>query len=146
MGMTICNWAWRLLIGGVLLWAAYSKWQEGISYFPPESIYDRIVAMTPWRHYAVLATESLMGLWVLSGIRPRWGALGSGVLLIAFSVMLAVEIFRESPALCGCGISKVYAGGDPRIDLAMGIARNLLLLAGCGWLWLMSHDEPRVKA
>lgn len=146
MVMKICNWAWRLLIGGVLLLAAYSKWQEGISYFPPESIYDRIVAMRPWRHHAILATESLMGLWVLSGIRPRWSAAGVSVLLLGFSAMLAVEIFRESPELCGCGISKVFAGGDPRIDLAMGIARNLLLLAGCGWLWLMSQDERRVDS
>lgn len=143
MAVKISNWAWRVLIAGVLLWAACAKWTQGISYLPPESIYDRIVGMSLWRHYAILAVESLLALWLLSAIRPRWSALAGGMLLLGFTAILAAEIFRASPALCGCGISQVYPGGDPRIDLGMGIARNVLLLIGCAWLWLMSEGDGR---
>lgn len=141
MVVSLCNWIWRLLIAAVLLLAAYGKWSEGISYLPPESVYDRLVAFSPFRHYGFLAVEVAIGLWVLCAVKPRWSAIAAGALFAFFTVLLGIEIFRASPVLCGCGLQQVYPDGDPRIDLGFGMARNLLLLIGCGWIWLMSGEE-----
>lgn len=142
MALKLCNWLWRLLIGGVLLLAAYAKWKDGISYLPPETIYDRIVAFSPWRHYTILAMEATIGVWVLTGLRTRWSSIAAGVMLFAFCALLGAEIMRENPSTCGCGIRQVFPGGDPRVDLALGIVRNVFLLLGCAWLYVLG-EEPQ---
>lgn len=142
MAIKLCNWLWRLLIGGVFVLAAYGKWHEGISYLPPQTIYDRIVGFSLWRHYAILAMEGVIGLWVIIGIRPRWSSIAAGVLLLAFCALLGAELVRENPSTCGCGIRQVFPGGDPRVDLIMGLVRNGILLLGCAWLYLLGEDPP----
>ena len=142
MAVTLCNWVWRLLIAGVLLIAAYSKWAQGRNYLEAESIYDRIVAFSPWRHYAILAVEALIGLWVLSSIKVRWSSIAGGILFAGFTAVVTAEMFRANPTDCGCGITQIFPDGDPRVDLAFAIGRNVLLLIGCAWLWLMGEDEP----
>ncbi len=144
MAVEICNWVWRLLIGGVLLVSAYAKWSHGLNLGPVESIYDRIVAYSYTRHYSILAVEALIGLWMLSSLKPRWSSAVAGALLLAFTGILAAELFRQTPALCGCGIRQVFPDGiDPRVELGFSIGRNVLLLLGCAWLWLMTGPEPK---
>lgn len=144
MGLKLCNLLWRLLIGSVLLLAAWGKWWEGMHYGPPQTIYDRFVAMAPWRHYAMLALEAIVALWLISGWRTRAAAWVTGGMLGAFTLLLAAEIWRRTPALCGCGIAEIYPEGDPRVALAMGIVRNAILIFGCVWLILMPpHAESR---
>ncbi len=141
MLITLCTWIWRVLIAVVFLSAAYAKWRQGISYMPPETIYDRLVAFSPWRHYAMLGVETLIGTWVLSALKPRWSSIATGALLLVFTVMLGAEIYNRSPMLCGCGIVQVFPDGDPRVDLALGMVRNAVLMAGCAWIFLLGEDK-----
>jgi len=141
MALRLCTWIWRGLIALVFLAAAWSKWHAGIGYLEPLSIYDRIVAGSLMRHYAILAAEVLATVWLLSALKPRWSAIYSAALLLGFTVLLAIEISSANPVACGCGLREVTPDGDPRADLAMGIGRNVILLLGCGWLWLFA-DEP----
>lgn len=136
-----CNWLWRVLIAGVFLLAAWNKWQEGINLFPPWSIYDRVVAGSELRHTAIIATEALVGLWVLSSLRTRYAVSAAGIILSGFIVILFLELQSQSPSDCGCGITQVFPGGDPRVGLRAGIWRNALLLLGCVWLFVMGQEE-----
>lgn len=136
-----CNWLWRVLIAGVFLLAAWNKWQEGINFTPPWSIYDRLVAGSALRHGAIIGLEVLVGLWVLSSLRTRYAAAAAGLILSGFIVILYLELQSQSPSDCGCGITQVFPGGDPRVGLRAGIVRNAMLLLGCGWLMLMGDDQ-----
>lgn len=145
MAVTLCNWLWRVLIGGVFLLAAYGKWKEGINYLPAETIYDRIVGFSLWRHNTILAIETIIGLWVISSWRPRWSVMAAGTMLLAFCALLGAELWRETPMNCGCGMRQVFPDGDPRVGLIIGLVRNGVLLLGCVWLYLLS-EEPPIRA
>lgn len=136
-----CTWLWRGVIALVFLTAAWSKWNTGIVYFDPVTMYDRFVAGSPIRHYAILAAEVFAGIWVLSTVKPRWSAIYSAALLTGFTVLLVIEVIRDNPVVCGCGLREVRPDGDPRVELAFSIGRNVILLLGCGWLWLFP-EEP----
>ena len=141
MLIDICTWIWRLMISLAFLAAAYGKYHEGLNYFPPETIYDRMVASSPARHYAVIGVEVVLGLWVLSTVKPRWSSAAAGLVLLGFTVILGVEIFRRTPMFCGCGMVQVYPDGDPRVDLALGMVRNMVMMAGCGWIYMLGIKE-----
>lgn len=143
MALRLCTWLWRGLIALVFLTFAWSKWDAGIGYLEPLSIYDRIVAGSLMRHHAILAVEVLAAVWLLSTLKPRWSAIYSAALLTVFTVLLAIEISSANPVACGCGLREVTPGGDPRADLAMGIGRNVILLLGCGWLWLFAEEPAK---
>jgi hypothetical protein len=145
MAVRLCNYLWRLLIGVVFLLAAYGKWREGINVIPPLSIYDRLVNGLLWRHQAILLIEVGIALWVLLGWRIRWSSAVAAALLIAFSIILTLELRSNAPGSCGCGIHEVLPGGDPRDAIKQAIARNALLLLGCAWLWFLG-EEPEPPA
>jgi len=142
MPVTICNWAWRVLIAVIFLLAALTKYQQGINFLPPWSVYDRFVAFSPLRHYGVIVAEVLIAIWLISGVKTRWAASAAGLVLSGFIVILAIELTSDNPAHCGCGIMPVYPGEDPRIGLRNGIVRNGLILLGCLWLLLLG-DNPK---
>lgn len=141
MTIRIASLVWRVIVGGVFLLAAYGKWKQGINYFPPYTIYDRMVQGIVWRHYAAVGIELGIGLWMLSGFRPRWSGGVAGVVTIGFTLLLVAELWRESPAGCGCGLAQIFADGDPRAELRSDIIRNVLLLVGCGWLLMMGNGR-----
>lgn len=145
MAVRLCNYLWRLLIGVVFLLAAYGKWREGINVIPPLTIYDRFVNGMLWRHQAMLLIEVGIALWVLVGWRIRWSTAVAAALLITFTVLMAVELRSGAPGDCGCGIHQIFPSGDPRDALKQAITRNLLLLLGCAWLWLLG-EEPKTPA
>lgn len=138
----LCNVIWRVLIAAMFLLAAYGKWREGLHYLPPFTIYDRLIGLSLVRHNAVLLVEAALALWLLSGWRIRWSATVAGVMLLGFIGLLTAELWAETPASCGCGISQVFPDGDPRMELIMGIIRNAVMLLGCLWLILMGDFKP----
>lgn len=151
MAIRLCTWLWRGLIALVFLQAAWTKWERSAEYIHPvsiferTSIYDRIVAGSPMRHYGILASEVLAGVWILSGLKPRWSAIYTATLLTAYIVVLGYEIRDPNPQVCDCGI-RLLRAGNPRVDLAIGIVRNIFLMLGCGWIWLMSDDAGKPTA
>ena len=137
---------WRIIVGGVFLVAAVSKYREGVNYGPPQSIYDRMVQSRPERHYVMLAVEAGVGLWLLSGWRKRWASGMAGILLLGFIALMLWELRRTDPDVCGCGISAVYPeGNDPRLALKIALVRDAVLLAGCIWMWLLSEGIKATK-
>jgi uncharacterized membrane protein YphA (DoxX/SURF4 family) len=143
MAIRLSTWLWRGIIALVFLTAVWSKWNAGIEYLRPVSIYDRIVAGSPFRHYAILTAETLCGLWILLPWKPRWSAIYTATLLVTFVVLLGFEISSADPQACDCGLRELRPGGDPRMNLALGIVRNVLLLLGCGWIWLFGEEPAR---
>jgi hypothetical protein len=99
----------------------------------------------PWR-YLASASEIVLGLWLLSGLRLRAAATSALVVLVLFSALIGWELLKDDPVPCGCGAT--LAGPPPalptqisqvwpppprdvapiRRDLALGLARNLALL------------------
>jgi hypothetical protein len=142
----LCNLLWRLLLAGVLLLAAWGKFSEGIEAPPWRTIYDRMVASIAWRHYAILAIEALMALWLLAGVKVRWAAAATTVILTGFSAILIAELWRTNPSACGCGLRQIYPGGDPRTELWIDLVRNAILLLGCGWLWIFGLTNAAAHA
>ena len=144
--LRVCAILWRLLIGGVFLAAAAAKYQEGIRYGPPQTLYDRVVHFSPVRHYAILGAETIVGVWLISGWGRRWASGMAGFLLLAFTAVMIWELRRTDPDPCGCGISAVFSdGGDPRVALKAAIVRNVILLAGCAWIGLVCWGMDEKK-
>lgn len=144
MAIRLCTWLWRGLIALVFLMAAWSKWNAGFASLNPMSIYDRIVAGSPMRHYAILATEVLAGVWVLSGLKLRWAAVYTAAMLTIYIIVLGVAIADPNPKVCDCGVRPVFPEDNARmmrVNLAIGIVRNVILMLGCGWIWLFG-EEP----
>ena len=141
MAIRLSIWLWRGVIALVFLGAAWVKWSDGVQYDDPLSLYDRIVAGSPVRHFGILAAEVFAAAWMLSGTKLRWSAVYTATMLVVFCIALGFEIRRADPEVCGCGLRIVTPGGDPRIDLALAIVRNIILMFGCAWLWLLG-EEP----
>jgi hypothetical protein len=140
MLLTVSTWVWRLILGVIFVTAAWTKWRAGVSYMPPETIYERLVAMSSFRHYLFVAIEGAIGLWLLSGMKMRWSSVAAAVMLLAFAGVLAAELLRRNPLDCGCGIREITPDGDPRVAIYMSLARNGVLLFGCWWLWILADD------
>ncbi len=134
------------MIALVFLWAVWSKWTAGIEYLRPVSLYDRIVAGSMFRHYAILTAETVCGVWILLPWKPRWSAIYAATLLTTFIILLGFEISSANPQVCDCGLRELRPGGDPRINLAFGLARDVMLLLGCGWIWLFAEEPEQTTA
>jgi uncharacterized membrane protein YphA (DoxX/SURF4 family) len=131
----ILMWSCRILIAGVLVWAAMAK-----IFAPPSvaTLYEQWVATYAWARYVVPAMELLLGAWVLSGLRPGLAACFTIALLSGFSGILIAELGKDHPKPCGCfgGANSVYDPNIIRMGLIVGLARNVLIIAGMCYLFL----------
>lgn len=138
---------WRVVLAAALLLAAWGKWRAGINPSPfPETIYDRVVAQHVWMHYTLIGYETLLGAWLLSGIRARWAAWVMLVTLLGFCVLIGREVLSPDPLGCGCGLQPVLPGRGPdevRKELLMSLGRNLLLMLGAGYVVVMATGKGR---
>lgn len=129
----------RLVVGGVFVLAGSLKLlgsqRTGMTmfwaFFPPGS----------FSAYAMIGFELLLGLWLISGRQPRASTGVAIVTLVAFSIAIGMEMRKERPTACGCLVVEVKPGDDPaavRRQLALGIARNVALIATAAWVLLMT--------
>jgi hypothetical protein len=100
------------------------------------SIFEDWAANYPALGYGLIVIEIALGLWLLSGLVIRKAAWTTIILLVLFSGFIATEIVRKNPRTCGCAVP-VIPGQPPRSirkELALSLARNIVLIAGAGWL------------
>lgn len=135
----------QLLLAALFLWAAYAK--ATMTAGGP-TMYEQWLESYPSTHYLLPAAEVVLGLWLLVGILPRGAALISMSLVSGFSGLLILEIFREHPKPCGCmgAIAAIYEPSAIRWSLAEGIGRNILMIAGCVYIYLRADARARAAA
>ena len=93
----------RLIVGGVFIWAAVTKIADPLSFAQDVKNY-RVVGQTlsfltaiflPW-------VELIAGVSLIIGIFPRSSALVISGLLVFFIILIAVTIIRGIDVDCGC--------------------------------------------
>lgn len=120
------EWFLRWMLGVVLIYSSWHKVLEPLQFakilyqyqiFPAPAI-SLIAIIVPFLQLTV-------GTALLLGIYPRSAALLCDVMLLLFTVTLAVNILRGHQFDCGCfNISGIGGGTSPKIS----ILRNLVLL------------------
>jgi uncharacterized membrane protein YphA (DoxX/SURF4 family) len=115
----------RFLVGGMFIWASMTK----IKYPPQFAQNVANYGMVPYWFLDFSATvlpwvELLTGLFLIIGLRARAAAMILGGLLVMFTVMVIINIFKGETFSCGC-----YDTVGERIGW-------LKVLKNTGWLLL----------
>lgn len=129
----------RLALAGVLLYAVYAKinnpagtfasfdslrWQLAIGSFGIAIANYQVLppSVTETVAYAVIIIETILGLWLLTGIGLRWSASGAAAMLGFFFALMLHAYSRGLVIDCGC-----FGPGDTLGPKTL--ARDGLLLA-----------------
>ena len=123
----------RILLGAVFLWASFdkiidpSKFARDISNYHiiPFGLENIIAIVLPW-------LEFLIGSGLILGILVDGAVLLSGVLLIAFNVLIAQAILRGFNIDCGCGLKEGQLVGVEKL------LENFVFLGGAYLVYLRS--------
>ena len=123
----------RVLLGAVFLWASIdkiidpSKFARDISNYHiiPFGLENIIAIVLPW-------LEFFIGSGLILGILVDGAVLLSGVLLIAFNVLIAQAILRGFNIDCGCGLKEGQLVGVEKL------LENFVFLGGAYLVYLRS--------
>jgi uncharacterized membrane protein YphA (DoxX/SURF4 family) len=131
------EWALRLLIGGLFIYAAWAKRAEGIGFADSIAEFRILPAflIVPFM-LSIVPFEFAAGAMVVTGWQKRIGVLGLLIMSAMYSVALVAALARGIAVNCGCfGTSAV--GTNPWLDLG----RDLLIVAGCALLYRIVTKE-----
>jgi len=136
------EWALRLAIGGLFIYAGWAKRAEGIDF--ADSIAEfRILPLTliiPFM-LSIVPFEIAAGAMVVTGVGKRVGVLGLLLMTAMYSIALVSALARGIVVNCGCfGTSVVGA------SVWMDLGRDLLILAGCAVLYAIVTREADLKS
>ena len=123
----------RILLGAVFLWASFdkiidpSKFARDISNYHiiPFGLENIIAIVLPW-------LEFLIGSGLILGILVDGAVLLSGILLIAFNVLIAQAMLRGFNIDCGCGLKEGQLVGVEKL------LENFVFLGGAYLVYLRS--------
>ena len=95
--------AFRLIVGGVFIWAGVSKIADPLSFAHNVRNYQLVgqtlsfltAIFLPW-------VELIAGLWLIVGLYPKSSALLISCLLFFFIVLVAITMARGLNVDCGC--------------------------------------------
>lgn len=128
----------RVVVGGIFVYAGALKignpleFADSIATFqilPPELINLVALALPPF--------EILVGGLLIFGICKRPAAFSLLILTGLFMLFLVQAIARGLEVDCGC-----FGSGEPSPWSAwISLGRNVLLLAGCWWIYLRASDS-----
>jgi len=93
----------RLIVGGVFIWAGISKIADPLSFAQNVRNYQLVgpalsfltAIFLPW-------VELIAGMWIIIGIYPRSSALLISCLLMFFIVLVLITMARGLDVDCGC--------------------------------------------
>ncbi|HNT00588.1 MAG TPA: MauE/DoxX family redox-associated membrane protein [Candidatus Saccharicenans sp.] len=93
----------RLIVGGVFIWAGVSKIADPLSFAQDVRNYQLVgpalsfltAIFLPW-------VELIAGLWLIIGIYPKSSALLISSLLLFFIVLVLITMARGLDVDCGC--------------------------------------------
>ena len=123
----------RILLGAVFLWASFdkiidpSKFARDISNYHiiPFGLENIIAIVLPW-------LEFFIGSGLILGILVDGAILLSGILLIAFNVLIAQAMLRGFNIDCGCGLKEGQLVGVEKL------LENFVFLGGTYLVYLRS--------
>ena len=123
----------RILLGAIFLWASFdkiidpSKFARDISNYHiiPFGLENIIAIVLPW-------LEFLIGSGLILGILVDGAVLLSGILLIAFNVLIAQAMLRGFNIDCGCGLKEGQLVGVEKL------LENFVFLGGTYLVYLRS--------
>jgi uncharacterized membrane protein YphA (DoxX/SURF4 family) len=128
-------WCLRV-VGTLFLWSAYLHREEPRLDVAPTMVDD--FARRIGRSW-IVGAESLLGIWLLSGVFPRTSAVFTIVVLSAYSGAIVHETRKPSPKPCGC----LSVPGPTRADvtrrgLYWSLCRNAIIMGACGitFIWV----------
>lgn len=131
----------RLLLAGVLLYAALGKWASPQAFAENVANYRLLpAAVVPVFAASVLGLETLLGLLLLSGFFLEEAALAAMGLFGAFALAIGSALVRNLKIECGC----FGAGGSPATTLSL--LKDLGLLGGAAALFFFSRLSRRITA
>ena len=131
----------RLIVGGVLIVAGYSKFSDPAGNVRAVRAYRLLPeSVVPTVGHALPTVEMVIGLFLILGLLTRAFAVVAGLFFLAFIIGIASAWARGLEINCGCfGSSGVPA--NPQRQYAIDIARDVGLLALSVWLVIW----PRTK-
>ena len=106
---TVLHWAARLFLGGIFVYAGYTKinWADvttvQLQFSSAIEAYQLLPLWSVWyvTHYLPWI-EVVLGMMILSGWKLRWFAAGGAGLLGSFIFAMAITYARGIDADCGC--------------------------------------------
>jgi len=128
------EWALRLSIGGMFVYAGWAKRGAGIDFADSIAEFRILPAalIIPFM-LSIVPFEIAAGAMVITGLGKRVGVLGLLLMTAMYSVALTSALARGITVNCGCFGTSV-AGTNVWLDLG----RDLLILAGCVVLYLIT--------
>ena len=131
----------RLVLGGVFVWAGTAKLVQASSFVETVAAFDILpVAWVAPFALSVIWIELIAGGLLLLDIWPRSNALVLLVLLVVFSAVLGINMYRGNDVTCGC------FGGDGEASLAWTLLRDLLLAGGAALLLARKEQVESVSS
>ena len=127
------EWALRLTIGGLFIYAGWVKRGEGIDFADSIAEFRILPAalVIPFM-LSIVPFEIAAGAMVVTGLGKRVGALGLLLMTAMYSIALTSALARGITVNCGCFGTSVV-GTSVWLDLG----RDLLILAACAVLYRM---------
>ena len=125
------EWALRLAIGGLFIYAGWAKRNAGIDFADSIAEFRILPAalVVPFM-LSIVPFEMAAGAMVITGLGKRVGVLGILLMTAMYCAALASALARGIVVNCGCfGTSVVGA------SVWMDLGRDLLILAGCVLLY-----------
>ena len=129
--------AFRLLMGGIFLWAGHSKVAEPMQTLAtiysyqivvPDGLASAIAHTLPW-------LEILIGVTLLLGLIMQFTLAATAAVLLAFTALTAQAWWRELPIDCGClDLSALHPALAVLTTPGGATLRNLVLLGITGVL------------
>jgi putative oxidoreductase len=135
------EWALRLVVGGLFIYAGWAKRNDGIDFADSVASFKMLpnLAIIPFT-LAIPPFEIAAGAMVLIGWGKRVGTLALLIMTAMYCIAIAVALARGLTINCGCfGTSAV--GANPWVDLG----RDLLLAAACMTLYFQLIRPDRLK-
>lgn len=138
-GRRIANLVARIFLAAPLLLAgavkladplAFRRSLDDYGFFPPTVAVALAVALPPF--------EVLCGVLLLTKFQRRAITLATASLILGFSLVAVITLWRGGQADCGCFGSLAWLNWPPPITLA----RDLVLLALAVWLWREECKRP----
>ncbi len=133
MALRIFGWICRLALGGMFLFAGYTKVRNPFLF---EMAVDAYRLLPPWTVVVVARTlpwlEVILGVLLLAGWKLRYFASFAALLLGFFVTMMAITYSRGVEANCGC-----FGFGEKISPLTLtrdtGLLALAVFLAGYSW-------------
>jgi uncharacterized membrane protein YphA (DoxX/SURF4 family) len=135
-------WALRLAVGVLFVVTGALKLKDPTAFATEIHNYQLFPGLAPYLAATLPTIEVVLGAALIAGPRAwvRAGALGTGALMIVFTVAVSWVVYRGINISCGC----FGAGSGPVTMLT--VLRDVLLLLACVALYALAEPITESRA